>query len=145
MAMRQNAFLRVLKVIGMWLPALMLAVVFALQGLAKFSDSSGWVVAFRGWGYPDWFRMTIGIVEIIAAACMLWSRTAPIGAVLIICVMLGGMATHVGFGQARQVGHEIGPFVLATVVLLIRRRELKALIDRVRGRRSAESPLSTYS
>ena len=71
--MRQNAFLKVLKILGMWLPALMLALVFTLQGLAKFSDTSGWAEAFRGWGYPDWFRMTIGIVEIIAAACMLWT------------------------------------------------------------------------
>jgi hypothetical protein len=46
--------------IALWLFALFLAWVFLRQGIAKFSDSSGWARAFRVWHFPDWFRMLIG-------------------------------------------------------------------------------------
>ncbi len=123
--MHRQTLIKSAKIVGTWLPTLLLVLVFTLQGLAKFSDSSGWVAAFRGWGYPDWFRMTIGVVELVAALSLLWRRTAPIGALLIICVMLGGMATHLIFDAGRHMTSELGPLIFATIVLIIRRREFK--------------------
>ena len=67
---------------------------FAPQAWNKMSETSGWAIAFRHWGYPAWFRITIGVIEGLAGILLLWSRTAIVGAVLIIVVMLGGTATH---------------------------------------------------
>jgi len=125
--MKKDAFVSAAKVIGIWIPALLLVAIFAPQGWSKFSDTSGWAMAFRHWGYPDWFRVTIGVVELLAVALLLLGRTAAVGALLIICVMLGGMATHLIFDQGRHMTSEIVPLVLGTIVLVLRRDQLSAL------------------
>jgi uncharacterized membrane protein YphA (DoxX/SURF4 family) len=110
----------------LWLITLFLAWVFVRQGMAKFSSTSGWARAFRVWHYPDWFRILIGVVEVSAALLLFLPPLAIVGAVMIIVVMLGGMATHVWWGQARYVTSEVLPLVLATIVALGRRRNFLA-------------------
>ena len=106
----------------LWLITVFLAYVFVRQGISKFSNDSGWARAFRTWHYPDWFRILIGVVEVSAAVLLFIRRFAFVGAVMIIIVMLGGMATHIWWGQPRYVTSEIVPLVLATIVALGRKR-----------------------
>ena len=106
----------------LWFFALFLAWVFLRQGIAKFSDTSGWARAFRVWQFPVWFRMLIGVIETTAALLVLTRRTAFAGAVIIIVVMIGAMGTHVYWGHPGQVTSEILPLLLATVVALGRRK-----------------------
>jgi uncharacterized membrane protein YphA (DoxX/SURF4 family) len=120
------------KTIAMWIPAILLVLIFAPQGWSKFDDGSGWAVAFRHWGYPDWFRITIGIIELAAVVLLLVGRTAALGAILIILVMLGGMATHVIFDEGRHLTSEVVPLVLATIVLAVRRRQLSGFVALLR-------------
>jgi putative oxidoreductase len=114
---RQRAFDIVL-----WVFSLFLAWVFVRQGYAKFSDTSGWARAFRAWHFPVWFRVLIGIAETAAALLLLTRRTAFAGALIIITVMIGAMATHVYWNHPGQVTSEIFPLVLAVVVAIGRRR-----------------------
>jgi putative oxidoreductase len=113
--------------LGLWLPAAFLVWVFAQQGIAKFSDTSGWARAFAAWHYPVWFRILIGCIEVGAAMLLLTRRTAPIGAAAIIAVMLGAMGTHIARGHPGQVTSEIVPLTLALVVLIGRRSHLRSL------------------
>jgi len=108
--------------IVLWVFALFLAWVFIRQGFAKFDDNSGWARAFRTWHFPVWFRILIGMLETIAALCLLWKRTAFAGAIIIMVVMLGAMGTHVYWGRPGQVTSEILPLVLSTLVALGRRK-----------------------
>lgn len=96
----------------------MLILVFVRAGLDKFDSSSGWARAFNVWGYPVWFRILIGVLEIGAALLLLWPRTAAYGAAIIIVVMLGGMGTHV-FVEHRpsRVTSELLHLIFACVVL----------------------------
>jgi uncharacterized membrane protein YphA (DoxX/SURF4 family) len=112
---------RIAREAVLWIITAFLVYVFVRQGLSKFSDDSGWSKAFRFWGYPDWFRILVGVAEVSAALLLLVPRIAFIGAMMIIVVMLGGMATHVVTGHPRQVTSEIVPLVLATVVAVGRR------------------------
>lgn len=132
--MNRNTIIRLAKAMGMWIPALLLVLIFVPQGWSKFFDDSGWAVAFRHWGYPDWFRVTIGVVELAAVALLLAGRTAAFGALLIIAVMLGGMVTHLIFDGGRHMTSEVVPLVLATVVLVVRRRQLSGLRRRPASR-----------
>jgi putative oxidoreductase len=136
--MRKDTLIRAGKTIGPWIPAVLLALIFVPQGWSKFSDVSGWAVAFRHWGYPDWFRITIGVVELSAVALLLLGRTAALGALLIGAVMLGGMATHLIFDGGRHMTSEVVPLVLATIVLALRRSQLTGL-GRA-GRRAERAP-----
>jgi len=130
--MARDRVLTAVKTIGLWIPVVLLLFIFLPQGSAKFSDSSGWATAFRHWGYPDWFRITIGVIELGGVLMLLWPRTAAIGAAAIICVMLGGMATHLLKDSGRHLTSEVVPLVLATIVLLTRRREARSIS--LRGR-----------
>ena len=117
---------RVLSIAGwtlVWGMTGMLIMVFGQQGFAKFSATSGWVKAFAHWNYPDWFRMTIGALEILGAALLIWPRTAPVGAALIITIMLGAMATHIVKEPGWHIEHEIVPLTFASVILFARRRQ----------------------
>ena len=110
-----------------WVPTLFLVFVFTMQGFAKFSDTSGWAWAFQHWGYPEWFRWTIGFAELLAAAFLLWRRTAALGAALIIIVMIGGIGTHVAANDRFWFRSETMPIVLATIVLLARWKSIQTL------------------
>lgn len=113
---------RVALEVVLWVFALFLAWVFARQGMAKFSDDSGWARAFRAWHYPVWFRLLVGAAETGAALLLLTRRTAFAGAVTIAAVMLGAMGTHIWWGQPGQVTSEILPLVLASIVAIGRRK-----------------------
>ena len=106
----------------LWVFALFLVWVFIRQGVAKFSDTSGWARAFRAWHFPDWFRIMIGVLETSAAVLLLTRRTAFAGAVIIVAVMLGAMGTHVYWGRPGQVTSEVLPLLLATLVAVGRRK-----------------------
>lgn len=123
-------FVKVAKLIGAWIPAILLILIFARQGWAKFSDTSGWAVAFRHWGYPDWFRITIGILELGAVLLLALGRTAAFGAIIIIVVMLGAWATHLIFDGGRNMTSEVVPLVLATITLIVRRKQVAAALAR---------------
>ena len=120
--MTRNQAKAVAKAAAMWIPAFLLLLIFVPQGWNKFSDTSGWAIAFRHWGYPDWFRVTIGVIELTAALLLLWGRTAWAGAGLIICVMLGAMGTHIVKDGGRHLTSEVVPITLATIVLTLRLR-----------------------
>ena len=113
---------RVVIDVLLWVFALFLAWIFVRQGIAKFSDTSGWAKAFRVWHFPVWFRILIGTAETAAALLLLTRRTALAGAIIIIAVMLGAMGTHIWWGRPGQVTSEILPLVLATIVAVGRRK-----------------------
>jgi uncharacterized membrane protein YphA (DoxX/SURF4 family) len=110
------------RLAAVWIPTLFLVFVFAPQAWNKLSDTGGWAVAFRHWGYPAWFRILIGFVETGAALLLLWPRAAIAGAALIIAVMLGGTGTHIVKDNGRHVTSEVLPITLATIVLVLRIR-----------------------
>ena len=132
--MEKAQVVRVVKIVLTWIPAILLVLIFAPQGWSKFNDASGWAVTFRHWGYPDWFRVTIGAVELAAVVLLLLGRTAALGAILIIVVMLGGWATHLIFDGGRHMRSEVVPIVLASLVLVARRGQLRDLRGRFRKR-----------
>jgi uncharacterized membrane protein YphA (DoxX/SURF4 family) len=128
--MTRTQLIKAARVIGTWLPAILLVLIFVPQGLAKFDDSSGWARAFRFWGYPDWFRITIGVLELLAALLLISGRAAVLGAITIMVVMLGGMATHLIFEGGKHMTSEVVPLTLATIVFVIRRKQLLSLFRR---------------
>lgn len=123
--MTRSHLITAAKFVGTWLPAVLLVLIFVPQGLSKFNDTSGWARAFRFWGYPDWFRITIGVLEVLAAVLLISGRAAAFGALTIILIMLGGMATHLIFEGGRHITSEIVPLTLATIVLVIRRKQVR--------------------
>ncbi|HEX9460090.1 MAG TPA: DoxX family protein [Thermoanaerobaculia bacterium] len=80
------------KEVGVWLVTLLLVWWMCSAGLTKFSAHSDWVRMFRNAGFPDWFRIFIGVIE-VAAAVILVPRTAAYAALTIIVIMIGPLGT----------------------------------------------------
>ena len=73
----------------------MLAGVFVCSGMLKVVGQKSMRKSFAEWGYPDWFRIAIGLWEMEVGA-LLWSsclRTAL--AAQLSLLMMGAMYTHV--------------------------------------------------
>ncbi|MEA2339068.1 MAG: putative oxidoreductase [Thermoanaerobaculia bacterium] len=81
------------KEVAVWLLTLLLVAMFANAGIRKFPESGGWTRMFRLAGFPDWFRILIGVIEVAAAALLLIPRTAAYGAITVIVVMIGALGT----------------------------------------------------
>ena len=88
---------RIAKKIIFWLAALFLALVCLRSGLMKMPGVPGeefWIRDFQRWGYPDWFRIVVGVVELVSCGLLLIPRFAAYGASLFACVMIGAILTH---------------------------------------------------
>ncbi len=82
-----------LRPVVAWLLALFFAQLFVRMGWGKFVSDSYWTAAFMAWGYPAWFRITVGIVEVTAGIALLFPPLAPWAALSLTVVMMGAWST----------------------------------------------------
>jgi putative oxidoreductase len=99
-----------------WLPSLLLTVIFLMAGLPKLAGAEGHIRHFVTWGYPDWFRLVVGAVEVTSAVLLLVPRLAFFGALGIAVIMSGATYTHL-----IRVPEEAGraPFTLTLLALAL--------------------------
>jgi uncharacterized membrane protein YphA (DoxX/SURF4 family) len=50
---------------------------------------------FVAWGYPAWFSMVIGGLELLAAVMLVLPRRRFLGAALLMFILTGAVATHI--------------------------------------------------
>jgi uncharacterized membrane protein YphA (DoxX/SURF4 family) len=111
------------KRIGEWVLAGILAAMFLFAGGFKLSGAQTAIDNFAKWGYPDWFRIVTGVIEVTAAILVLVPRTSFYGTLLILPTMVGAVITHVTHGETPNVGLPIVLFALAAVLAYLRRPE----------------------
>jgi hypothetical protein len=97
----------------------------------KFSGAAESVYIFTTLGMEPWGRIGSGVVELVAAALLLYPPTAAIGAVVAIGVMSGAIVSHLTqLGIVVQddggllFGLAICVFASSAIVLVIRRTQL---------------------
>jgi uncharacterized membrane protein YphA (DoxX/SURF4 family) len=64
-----------------------------LQGWDKFSPDGRWARSFAEWGYPEWFRQLIGVLETGGGLALLAPPIAFYGATVVAAVMVGAAGT----------------------------------------------------
>ena len=96
---------------------------FLMFGFMKFG-SKQMVEGFKHFGYPGWFRVFTGLVELLSAILVIagiWNDTlAAWGGLLILVTMIGAIFTHIKIKDTVQ--HMMMPIILlilGLVVLLI--------------------------
>jgi putative oxidoreductase len=130
---------------ALWLATLALAAVFFWTGARKVLGLGGWVAGFIQWGYPAWFRVLIGAVEVSSAALLLVPRLAALGALGIAVIMVGALVTLVRH-DARSVATPLACLCMALVIGWARRREFAATLRLTReAAPSARSPRAPRS
>lgn len=73
---------------------IILALVFFVAGVAKLAGVSEMVGIFEAIGLGQWFRLLTGAVELLGAVLLLIPGMIFVGAMALVCTMLGAIATH---------------------------------------------------
>jgi putative oxidoreductase len=102
--------------VAIWLPTLLLAFIFLMAGVPKLAGTEAHIRHFVTWGYPDWFRLVVGAIEVTSGLLLLVPRLAFLGAIGIAVIMAGATYTHV-----IRVPEEAGraPFTLTLLALAL--------------------------
>ncbi|UPJ49204.1 DoxX family protein [Bradyrhizobium sp. 200] len=79
---------------SLWVVRGLLALVFMAAGGAKLYGVPMLVEEFQHIGLGQWFRYVTGGLEIMGAILLLLPRKAALGALLLICIMIGAVITH---------------------------------------------------
>ncbi|MBR1195092.1 DoxX family protein [Bradyrhizobium sp. AUGA SZCCT0240] len=82
------------KSAGLWIVRGLLALAFAGAGGAKLYGVPMLVESFQHIGLGQWFRYLTGVLEVLGAFLILTPSLAAVGAVLLICIMIGATVTH---------------------------------------------------
>lgn len=115
---------RIAKEVVLWIIALFLALVCLRSGLMKMPNVPGvqfWMRDFQRWGYPDWFRLVVGVAELISFALLLVPRVAGYGASLFAVVMLGAILTHATHNETSRLPFNFLLLALSLIIVFARR------------------------
>ena len=115
-----------IKSIAIWVLRILLAAIFALQGIVKLTSSPGWVSRFKAWGYPDNFYLLVGAIELAGAVALLIPRLAVFGALTLLGVMIGATITHLVHGESQVITTLIVMALLA-IIVYVRRSNISHL------------------
>jgi putative oxidoreductase len=83
--------------------AALVGLVFVRQGVMKFDPGAFWTGAFERWGYPVWFRYTIGVLETAGGALLLVPRFTTYAATILTAIMVGAFFTRLGDGRTNDL------------------------------------------
>ena len=112
---------RFVKEVTLWIIALFLALVCLRSGWLKVTGNIFWVRDFQRWGYPDWFRIVVGIAELTSMVLLLVPRFAGYGASLFVVVMLGAIYTHATHNESSRLPFNLFLLALSLIIAFTRR------------------------
>lgn len=115
------------KATGVWIATALLTVAFLLSGGTKLAGSQMHVDNFLRWGYPDWFRLVVGTIEVVSAVLLLLPRAAPYAAAALVVVMIGAVGTHI---VADEMPMAVAPAVLGALAAYVGWRRRPAIAGR---------------
>lgn len=110
------------KTIAIWIVSVLLAAMFVMSGGMKLINPAQASGMFVNYGYPAWFALVIGAVEVIGGVLLLVPRVAFYAAGALAVVMAGAAFTHLKTaGEAPRAIVPIVLLLLSIVIALARR------------------------
>jgi uncharacterized membrane protein YphA (DoxX/SURF4 family) len=110
----------------------LVAAVFLAAGGAKLAGVPMLVEEFEHIGLGQWFRYLTGALEVAGAVAILVPSVAAFGAVLLSCIMVGAIATHL-FVIGGSAAPAIVLLGLSAIIAWSHRERLGATLDAVVG------------
>ena len=128
---------------ALWVIQVLGAVSFMFVGYQKLTGSPDMVALFAAIGIGQWFRLLTGTLEILGGIALLVPRLRALGAVGLVCVMVGALITNFSLGISPVPA--LVELVIAGLIAWGRRHELTvawvlpgANADRTALRQSSE-------
>ena len=117
-----------------WICQIIAAVILAQTLFFKFTGAEESKYIFSTLGAEPWGRIGSGVMELIAAGLLLFPRTAALGAVLAMGLMVGAIGAHLtklGIEVQGDGGLLFGlgvvTLVASAVVALLRRKDIPVI------------------
>lgn len=112
-----------------WIIRLILSSIFTIAAYLKFSGAHAMILMFNIIGVGQWFRFVTGGIELLAAIFLMIPKLTGFGAVLIIGVMAGAIATHL-YIIGGSFTFPLALLLTSMLELFISRRQIQKAIDR---------------
>ena len=102
-----------------WAAAVVLAAGFVMAALGKFmGGATEW---FEGWGYPFWFMILIGVLEVAGAAGLLIPKLTRLAVYGLTVIMLGALYTLIRTGDTGEIMRPLVFLILMWMLWWMRR------------------------
>lgn len=107
-----------LRMLAVWVVAIVLAVAFVAVGLSKLEGASAmrWSERFQDWGYPANAQYVVGVLEVLGGLGVLIPRWRRAASGMLGVVMIGALCTHVLHAEFARI---IAPLVLGGLAFLM--------------------------
>lgn len=96
--------------------AIAVAVLFAVAGVVNLARPSAVRRDFARWGYPAWFPLLCGALEVLCAALLLGQQTRVSGLILAAAIMIGALFTLL---RNREPFGHLAPALIFSVLIVV--------------------------
>lgn len=96
--------------------ATILAVLFVAAGVVNLARPGAVKRDFARWGYPAWFQLLCGALELSSAALLFGQHTTVLGLSLAGAIMLGAIATLV---RNREPFRHLAPALIFSALIVV--------------------------
>ena len=110
---------------------LLLTIGFLAAGLTKFAPHSSWQARFAVWGYPAWFVLVIGALEVVGVLGLWVPRLSRYAVGLLAIILLGATYTNLTHPPIIQT---IRPVVFLVLLAILFRMQSGGLTRPTPGR-----------
>lgn len=113
--------------VALWIVKGLLAAIFFAAGGAKLYGVPMMVENFEQIGFGQGFRYVTGLLEIVGGVAILIPSIAAFGALLLSCIMVGAVVTHLVIGGSAVPA--IVLLLLTATVAFVHRGQIGAVFD----------------
>lgn len=96
--------------------ATIVAVLFAVAGVVNLARRGAPKRDFARWGYPAWFQLLCGALELLSAALLLAQQTRILGLALAGAIMIGALFTLLR--NREPFGHLVPALVFSALLVI---------------------------
>lgn len=102
------------RIIISWVLVVLLALAFLASAATKLTGLA--LPTFAHWGYPAWFAMLIGVLELTGAIALLIPKTTRFAVLGLTVIMFGAVYTHLANHEGIQV---LRPIIFLAVLWVV--------------------------
>ncbi|WCM22878.1 DoxX family protein [Paraburkholderia bryophila] len=96
--------------------AMIVAILFAVAGMVNLAGRGAVKRDFARWGYPTWFHLLCGALELSSAALIAGQQTRGLGLALAGAIMIGALFTLV---RNREPFRHLAPALLFSALVVV--------------------------
>lgn len=95
---------------------MILAVLFAVAGVVNLARPGAVKRDFARWGYPAWFQLLCGALELFSAVLLFGRQTRVLGLTLAGAIMIGAIITLV---RNREPFRHLAPALIFSALIVV--------------------------